>query len=157
MNKPRMRQLILVRHARARDAEPGQQDRDRPLHRSGREQCRFLEEWLRSHVAADAEVFTSPAVRARQTASEILDDWFEGPVHVDERLWAATPARLMQVVAETRGNLVLIAHNPGLESLQRVLTGHLLPIPTAGAIELEYIDRYTSRRRSSFQPPMDST
>ncbi|MDT8409129.1 MAG: histidine phosphatase family protein [Wenzhouxiangellaceae bacterium] len=151
------RHLILVRHAQAAPARPGQDDFDRALTPAGLLQCQQLGDWLESRVTiSDTTVLTSPAARAIQTTRAILDGWFSGKVETDERLWAATPGAIMEVINTTPGKLVLVAHNPGLESLQRAMTGQLLPMPTAGAFELEYIDRYTARRLASFQPGSES-
>jgi phosphohistidine phosphatase len=60
--------LILWRHA---DAEDGAPDLARKLTPKGRRQAERVAEWLRQHVPPGFEVFSSPAVRALQTAEAL--------------------------------------------------------------------------------------
>jgi phosphohistidine phosphatase len=61
-------ELILWRHADAKDAAPGKPDAERSLTAKGIKQARRMADWLRKRLPADARVLASPARRAQQTA-----------------------------------------------------------------------------------------
>jgi len=61
-------ELILWRHADAKDAAPGKPDAERNLTATGIKQARRMADWLRKRLPAEARVLVSPARRAQQTA-----------------------------------------------------------------------------------------
>ena len=60
--------LFVLRHAIAEDAEPGQADSERRLTDPGREKLQRVLRRARQAGLEPAAVFSSPYVRARQTA-----------------------------------------------------------------------------------------
>jgi len=152
----KLTRLILIRHARAEPAAPGGADQQRALSPDGRAQCAALRAWLQPRLDGDETLLVSPARRTRQTAERALGAWPAARTHLDERLWAASGEDLRAVLAEQRGAVVLVGHNPGLEQLQHALSGRLRPLGTGSAIELDLAgDR--PRVVEVFQPPSDST
>ena len=59
--------LLLWRHAHARDALQGESDMDRPLTDKGRRQSEKIAHWLNKHLPKESLVLCSPAVRTVQT------------------------------------------------------------------------------------------
>jgi len=68
--------LVLVRHAQAIEAAPGLADGDRWLTGKGRKTARKVGAWLAKPKRRPLAIWTSPLVRAVQTA-EILASAFE--------------------------------------------------------------------------------
>ena len=64
--------LILWRHADAREARDEVPDLDRPLSPKGERQAAKMGKWLNLHLPDSARVLVSPALRTLQTA-EALD------------------------------------------------------------------------------------
>ena len=60
--------LVLWRHADARDARDGQGDADRPLSPKGERQAQRMAAWLNRHLPDSTRVLVSPTLRTRQTA-----------------------------------------------------------------------------------------
>ncbi len=126
-------QLWLLRQARAEHHSADGRDISRPLHEAGKTACRHLNRWLRQMDPSDLpeKVLVSPSLRTRETAELVLDG-IDLPVHSHERLWLAEAGELLHI-AETSlqdlNRLMLIAHNPGLETLTRMLSG---AAPAAG-------------------------
>ncbi len=60
--------LILWRHAEAKDPEPGQDDSSRVLTSRGEKQAARMAKWLDRQLPESTRVFTSPALRCEQTA-----------------------------------------------------------------------------------------
>src|SRR5262245_952111 len=69
--------LYLIRHAEAVQVGVNgiNKDEDRPLTEKGRQQCRALALALRQVGVRMERLLTSPLVRARQTADELLANW----------------------------------------------------------------------------------
>ena len=63
--------LLLWRHAHARDSEPGESDRDRPLTTKGQLQAEKMAGWLSLHMPPKTLVLCSPALRTVQTAQSL--------------------------------------------------------------------------------------
>ncbi|MBS2963535.1 histidine phosphatase family protein [Actinocrinis puniceicyclus] len=118
------RHLLIMRHAKA--AWPQVEDRLRPLADRGRRDAPAVGRWLRE-TALRLDGFTldrvvcSPARRTRETWELVAGELDAPPQPVyDGRVYAATAATLLTVLRETpprvRG-LVLVGHNPGMQSL----------------------------------------
>ena len=60
--------LILWRHADARDAADGTSDHDRPLTAKGERQAAKMGRWLNQHLPDSARILVSPTLRTMQTA-----------------------------------------------------------------------------------------
>ena len=56
-----MRELILLRHAHAEHALPGQDDHDRPLSLQGQAEAEAAGRWLREHGHVPGRVVCSTA------------------------------------------------------------------------------------------------
>lgn len=118
------RTLFILRHAKS-DYPAGVADIDRPLAARGRRDAPAAGQWL-----ADADVtqaVISPARRTRQTWQLASAQWdAEVPTAIDDRIYAAHPDELLQVVRSVGGDpagLVLVGHNPGCEELAELLAG----------------------------------
>ncbi|UNK42713.1 histidine phosphatase family protein [Luteimonas sp. S4-F44] len=141
-----MRELILLRHAHADPALPGQADIDRPLSAEGLAEAEAAGRWLRDKTLIPDCVLCSPARRTRETLEAVL-----GVVgYVDQRLepaiYEAMPGTLAGLVDEHRevGRLLLVGHNPGLERLAALLhsgqSGDYRGMPPGGIAVLSLRD-----------------
>jgi len=63
--------LILWRHADAREAPDGMPDHDRPLTTKGERQAAKMSRWLNQHLPDGARVLVSPTLRTIQTAQAL--------------------------------------------------------------------------------------
>jgi phosphohistidine phosphatase len=63
--------LILWRHAEARDAGVGASDDDRALTARGERQAAQMADWLRRELPAGTRVLVSPSRRTQQTAAAL--------------------------------------------------------------------------------------
>ncbi len=62
--------LLIWRHA---DSALGTPDESRPLTALGVQQAKYISDWIKENVPGPYRVFGSPALRARQTAAELVD------------------------------------------------------------------------------------
>ena len=63
--------LILWRHAEARDAREGESDLERPLTPRGEKQAQRMADWLNRFLPETTRILVSPALRTRQTAEAL--------------------------------------------------------------------------------------
>ena len=61
--------LILWRHADAREVEGDAEDKDRPLTPKGERQAHRMGQWLNHNLPESTRVLVSPTLRTRQTAA----------------------------------------------------------------------------------------
>ena len=114
--------LTVMRHAKSDWANPGQADIDRPLTLRGQRDARAMGRWLRSQRFAPHAILSSPAARARETASLVAEALDGTKLSYDDELYLAEFDYLLATVASPPSSCwLLIGHNPGLESLVRYL------------------------------------
>lgn len=145
-------ELYLVRHALA--AERGEEwpdDDQRPLTVRGVARFREVVQGLKKLEAGVDEIFTSPLVRARQTA-DLLAAGLPGmpPVKVLDALAPGhAPASVMAQLARSarRRRIALVGHEPGLGELAAHLigAGRALPFKKGGVCRID-VESLTSRR-----------
>lgn len=118
-----MRELILLRHAKAMSSSPDGSDVARPLSHRGEREARAAGEWLGKHHARPDRVLCSPAERTRATCTGVLTGLGPLPVRYEPDIYEATPGRLIALL-DTHADAdcaLLIGHNPGLEQLVALL------------------------------------
>lgn len=113
--------LILWRHAEARDAKSDEDDLARPLTSRGERHAERMAHWLSRFLPDTTRVLVSPALRARQTAevlgmkTRVLDALAPG----------ASATQLLTVARwpESREPVLLVAHQPALGHVIATLMG----------------------------------
>ncbi len=119
------RELLILRHGKAED---GGRDFDRALSARGRADVQRMARWLHTQGLEPDHLLSSPALRARQTATLAAGALgLRGhEVHWDERIYAAELNTLLSVLADcpvSARRVLLVGHNPGLEELLVYLGG----------------------------------
>jgi phosphohistidine phosphatase len=143
-----MKTLTLLRHAKSTWDDPVARDFDRPLNRRGRKAARAVgAEMRRLGLEFDA-VIASPAVRVKETLDEVEQGYGRAlGTGFDKRVYLATADTLLDLVRsadEAAERLLLVGHNPGLESIALELTSGTGPrddvaikYPTGALAEIE--------------------
>ena len=117
-----MRTLILLRHAHAEPAAPGQADADRALSAEGLAEADAAGRWLAEHALVPDRVLCSPAARTRETLA-VLGDLGVVEVREEPSIYEASPGTLA-ALADAHADaacLLIVGHNPGLEQLAALL------------------------------------
>lgn len=130
--------LYITRHAKAQPESDSGRDEDRPLRKRGERQARFLADHFGANGAVPpALILTSGRTRAEQTA-KILNERLGCELRVEPTLdlghaIADLLDAIEEVVRAGAGEpIMLIGHNPQLESL----VGVLLEGPTGAPVRL---------------------
>jgi phosphohistidine phosphatase len=149
-----MKTLLLLRHAKSSRKDPDVKDFDRPLNQRGLKAASLVGEFIRKRKVQPDLVLSSPAERARQTTELVLAEaGLKIAVRHDERIYEATGARLLEVVAQIEDEVkvaMLVGHNPGFEELLEALTGeaHNLPTAALAGVELD-IEKWNKVRAAT--------
>jgi phosphohistidine phosphatase len=135
--------LLLVRHAKAAKGDAGVHDRDRPLDDRGRRDAPRMGKRLAQHEARPDLILSSPALRALETAQLIAEalGGKAADIQVDERLYASTPATLLDIIQsldDTLKRVMLVGHNPEMSELAHRFFGEIDEMPTCSVAEFEF-------------------
>lgn len=121
-----MRRLILLRHTKS-DWPPGIVDRERPLAARGRRAAPLMGRLLVERGYVPDRVVVSPARRTMETWALASAGLIPLPPAVqDARIYEAPAYILANVIRETPdevGALLLVGHNPGIETLVQDIVG----------------------------------
>ena len=136
-----MRTLYLVRHAKASLGDGGGRDFDRPLERQGSDAAARVGKLLSQESLIHPLFLSSPALRARDTAEIIQSSsGIDAELQFDSRIYEADLRSLLNTIGEISDEVeavILVGHNPGMESLLRFLTGELRAMPTSALAKIE--------------------
>jgi len=124
-------EVFLIRHAAAVDETLDRRDPFRHLTPAGREQARSLGDRLRWHDCNPTHIWTSPLVRAVQTA-ELVAAGLQSATGVDVLPALAPDESARAVLAALQAlppaaHVVLVGHEPGLSGIAAVLLGTEIP------------------------------
>ena len=113
--------LILWRHAEARDAADGDDDLQRPLTLRGSKQAARMAEWLNRFLPESTRVLVSPALRTRQTADALGRKYRT----VDALAPGAGPSQLLVAARwpDNREPVLVVGHQPTLGQTAAYLMG----------------------------------
>ena len=156
--------VILFRHGPAgrRDASRWPDDRKRPLTEQGIERTCAAAYGLMRLLGKTPHVFTSPLVRAEQTAKLLVD---AAKAESAETLEALAPGHTPRAVVRRLAGLatnelvVLVGHEPDLGALAGLLVGGTngpaLPLKKAGAAVVSFVGpvRIGEGRLNALLPP----
>jgi phosphohistidine phosphatase len=134
--------VFLIRHAAAIDETLELRDPMRHLTAAGRTQATSLGDRLRWHDCTPTHIWTSPLVRAVQTA-ELVATGLASPVTVEVIPALAPGESARTVVAAVQAlaadaRVVLVGHEPGISGIGALLLGvsDLAPLAKAEAMRI---------------------
>jgi phosphohistidine phosphatase len=118
-----MRRLLLLRHAKS-DWPQGVSDFDRPLAGRGVADAKIMGNYMARNRLVPDLALISPAIRTQQTWQILAEELAPAPrFETQPKLYAASARVLLSIVqhAADVSSLMLVAHNPGLEDLAKIL------------------------------------
>jgi len=128
--------LLLMRHAKSSWKEDGMDDHDRPLNHRGREAAPRMAQVLVESDLVPSRILVSSAARTQETVERMLTILGPVPVVVIPKLYHAMPMTILQILKEHGQGadpLLIVGHNPGMETTVSNIAGNIVPFPT-GAI-----------------------
>jgi phosphohistidine phosphatase len=144
--------LSLLRHAKSSWKDASLPDRERPLNGRGRAEAPAIGKVLAKHGLDPDLVLCSSARRTRDTLDLVLPELKAEPkVIYEDGLYHGTPAEMLailQSVPQTASKVLLVGHNPELQTFALDLIGsgpkHLkdrlqAKLPTAGLVVIRFL------------------
>jgi len=122
--------IIYMRHAKS--AYPlGVADHDRPLSARGIKNAGVAAAWFADHEVSVDIAFVSTAARTRQTW-DILSAEVRCAVEFRPELYLAPATTIQSLVEDTAGDVLVLAHNPGIhEAAMLATTQQIARFPTS--------------------------
>jgi phosphohistidine phosphatase len=142
ISKPSMpKHLYLLRHAEAGEKTSGQHDKDRDLTSKGVKQSVQVGSFLKKHNFAIDAIYTSTAVRTKETTSFVSDTlkFDQRNVFNVEELYEASTRTFLQFICELDNglnNVMCVGHNPTISYLAEYLTKAELPEMATGSLAI---------------------
>ncbi len=127
-----MKKVYLLRHAKSSWDNPALKDYDRPLNKRGKRQARAMGRFFQEQAFGIDLILCSGALRTRQTLDLILESYdYRGEIVYRDELYASSVSILHNLVRQEKADsILLIGHNPEMETLAGVLAGQVLIMPT---------------------------
>jgi phosphohistidine phosphatase len=130
-----MKTLLLMRHAKSSRKDPSLPDHERPLNKRGKRDAPSMGRLLRKEGLTPDLIISSPAKRALTTAEAVADVChYAGDPRVVPDLYpgeSATYARAIRGVPNEYGRVLIVGHNPAIETFLSELTETAEVLPTA--------------------------
>src|SRR5512137_2550352 len=97
-----MKTLLLMRHAKSSWKDTELEDLQRPLNKRGRRLAPRMGELLREKELVPQLIYSSNAVRARQTAEFLAGaTGYTGDIRYQESLYLAEPSAYLDAIAQS--------------------------------------------------------
>jgi phosphohistidine phosphatase len=142
-----MKQLLICRHAKSSWKDTSLADFDRPLNKRGKRDAPRMGKMLASNKIEPDLIVSSPAKRARQTAT-ILAKELEFPkkkLSYMEAIYEASPEVLIDCIRsfdDRFDQAIIVGHNSGFTILANLLGNLQIPnVPTCGIVALDFAVR----------------
>jgi phosphohistidine phosphatase len=132
-----MKTLILMRHAKSSWKDHDLSDFERPLKKRGKKDAQMMAKVLVDKELLPQKLLASSAKRARRTAEIIIEETkADFPVEYLDQLYMAEVSvffDLLNAVPDELERVMIIGHNPSLESLVQMLSSQIESLPAGAA------------------------
>lgn len=130
-----MKTILLMRHAKSSWKEKEEKDHKRPLAKRGKRNASQMGELMKEEELIPQLILSSSALRAQQTAELFVKgSGYQGEIKYLDSLFMAEGdeyLKLLRSLPDDIERVMIIGHNPGLESMIPLLTRQVEAIPTA--------------------------
>ena len=132
-----MKTLLLMRHAKSSWKDNDLPDFDRPLNKRGEKDAPRMGKLIKKEKLVPDIILSSPAVRAKETTLAVIDKvGYEDDVQYLDSLYLGEPEnyfKALLALSDDIDHVLVVGHNPGLETVLQILSGKVESLPT-GAI-----------------------
>jgi phosphohistidine phosphatase len=133
--------LLLLRHAKSSWKDESLSDHDRPLNKRGKLAAPRMGRLIRDEGMVPDRILSSTAARARATAEAVAEACgFTGEIELLRQLYLAAPVAYIDAARQVQGDpgrVLIVGHNPAVNTLVRELTSSDEVMPTAALARIE--------------------
>jgi phosphohistidine phosphatase len=154
-----MKTLLLMRHAKSQFKETEIPDFERPLSKRGEKDAPRMGKLIKDKGLSPDLIISSTAVRAARTAEAVAEkSGYKGEVIYNQSLYLGEPDVYLETLRSLEDDkdndiVLVIGHNPGMESLLQVLSDKVESLPTGAVAYL----RLPIRSWSALTPDIIAT
>ena len=131
-----------MRHGPAAQSSPDGTDRTRPLTDKGRDQTAAAMRGLRRLGVQPVAIFSSPLLRATQTAEIVAHELSAELTIADDLAAGATPDAIIRAAKKPKGDILLVGHDPDFSAaVSYLLTGDTrtaIDFARSGVVAIEF-------------------
>ncbi len=124
-----MKTLLLLRNAKSSWKDSKLKDRERPITKKGRKAAALIGELIKMNELQPELLLSSSVVRANQTTQQVIASMeYTGKVFFLDHLFMAEADVILDALSllpDELERVMVVGHNPGLESLLQLLTGQI--------------------------------
>ncbi|MBX9695875.1 MAG: histidine phosphatase family protein [Cyanobacteria bacterium] len=137
-----MKHLFLLRHAKSSWDDLDLSDFDRPLNNRGEKAAPRIGKEMKKRAVTPDLILCSPSRRTKETLNLVVEsaELVSAPVSFCDEIYEASVKDLLRVLHKqnkSHGSILMIGHNPGMESLLLDLTGEFEHFPTAALASID--------------------
>ena len=151
-----MKTILLLRHGKSKRGPEYDTDFERPLAKRGKRDAERIGEFLLEHDLVPDLVLSSPAARARDTATRCAEAaGCPDVVRYERALYGGGEEAylsLLWALEDTLSRVLLVAHNPDLEIVAEELGHRYVRLPTCALARIDaeaerWVDLFKAPRR----------
>jgi len=135
-----MKTLLLMRHAKSSWKHQDMPDHERPLNKRGKKDAPMIGSLIKDKELIPQKILCSTALRATETARMVQSkSGFKGEIIFLDSYYLGEPnayLEALQTLPDEIERVMVIGHNPGLEGLLQILSGQIVPLPTAAVAHM---------------------
>jgi phosphohistidine phosphatase len=137
-----MKILLLMRHAKSSFEDNQASDFERGLNKRGEKDAPRMGKLLKEKDLVPDLILSSKAVRTSKTAEIVADKaGYKKEINYVEGFYLGEPDVYLEALRalDDKGldTVMVVGHNPGLETLLQILTDHVESLPTGAIAYLE--------------------
>lgn len=129
-----MKSLLIMRHGKSSWKNKALEDHERPLAKRGLRDTRLMGEVIHEKELIPQLILASSSVRTTQTAQIFSEEvGYHGETRVLDALYLAEAEKYIDELKKVSSDferVLIIGHNPGLESLLQMVSGSIEALPT---------------------------
>ena len=130
-----MKTLLLMRHAKSSWKDNTLSDFERPLKKRGRKDAKRMAKVLEKNDLFPHMILSSSAARAVETVDIIVENLgFENDILYLDSLYMGEPDDFIEALQSLDNDIeqvLIVAHNPGIEAYLQIIDGEIEAMPTA--------------------------
>ncbi len=138
-----MKTLLLMRHGKSSWKDDSLDDHDRPLKKRGRKDSKRIAQEIENNDLYPHIILSSSAIRAKETVEIIVDTLdYNNQIIFSDELYMAEPEDFIQVLSvlsDDYDKVLVVGHNPGMETYLQIVEGDIECLPTAGLGHLSLV------------------